>query len=77
MRFLYSLLIVGLAIEQASAADPVMPPTKAAEFFEKSIRPVLAENCFSCHSDRKQKGGLRLDSRQGTGGPSAPWGGAE
>ncbi|MCA9438853.1 MAG: hypothetical protein KC978_23920, partial [Candidatus Omnitrophica bacterium] len=33
------------------------------EFFEKRIRPVLIANCFECHSDQKQKGGLRLDSR--------------
>jgi hypothetical protein len=31
------------------------------EFFEKSVRPVLAENCFSCHGPGKQRGGLRLD----------------
>jgi len=35
----------------------------AAEFFETQIRPVLAENCFSCHGPKKQKAGLRLDSR--------------
>ena len=33
-----------------------------AEFFEKKIRPVLAENCYECHGPKKQKGGLRLDS---------------
>jgi hypothetical protein len=51
-----------------------MSPPQSAEFFEKSIRPVLAENCFGCHSDRKQKGGLRLDSRQAmlTGGETGP-----
>ena len=37
------------------------------EFFEKKIRPVLAEKCFDCHSRRaeKLKGGLLLDSRAG------------
>ena len=34
------------------------------EFFEKKIRPVLVEKCYSCHSATKQKGGLRLDSRE-------------
>jgi cytochrome c553 len=34
----------------------------AAQFFEARVRPVLAENCFRCHGDKKQKGGLRLDS---------------
>src|SRR5438132_3928153 len=36
---------------------------RQAEFFEAKIRPLLAENCFQCHGDKKQKGGLRLDSR--------------
>jgi hypothetical protein len=44
----------------------------AAELFESKVRPVLAENCFSCHGPDKQKGGLRLDSRaavlRGAGG---------
>lgn len=35
------------------------------KFFETRIRPLLAERCYSCHSQRanKQEGGLRLDSR--------------
>ena len=37
-----------------------------AEFFEKRIRPVLADNCYECHSAqaKKIKGKLRLDSRE-------------
>src|SRR3712207_1331069 len=42
------------------------PPTSAGrpgeEFFEKHVRPVLAEHCLSCHGPGKQRGGLRLDS---------------
>ena len=34
------------------------------EFFEKSVRPVLAEHCYKCHGAEKQKGDLRLDSRE-------------
>jgi hypothetical protein len=30
-------------------------------FFENQVRPLLAERCFSCHADKEQKGGLRLD----------------
>jgi hypothetical protein len=44
-----------------------------ADFFEKKIRPLLAERCLECHSpEKKVKGGLRLDSREGwqTGGDS-------
>jgi len=38
---------------------------ESIEFFEKRIRPVLAENCYECHSveSGKRKGGLHLDNR--------------
>ena len=44
------------------------------EFFEKRIRPVLADRCVSCHSDAQAMAGLRLDSRGGwqEGGQSGP-----
>ncbi|MEY2427191.1 MAG: hypothetical protein QOJ40_76 [Verrucomicrobiota bacterium] len=46
------------------------------EFFETKIRPVLAENCFRCHSEKaeKLKGGLRLDTPEALlkGGDSGP-----
>src|SRR6476661_10534455 len=43
------------------------------EFFEARVRPVLANNCFSCHTDSKL-GGLRVDSRVALlqGGKSGP-----
>jgi len=50
------------------SADPSMADL---EFFEKEVRPILVNQCYSCHStNQKQKGGLLLDSRQGllTGG---------
>jgi hypothetical protein len=36
-----------------------------ADFFERKVRPVLIERCFSCHSvsSNKHKGGLLMDSR--------------
>ena len=39
--------------------------TPEADFFERKIRPVLAEQCFECHSaeSKSVKGGLRLDGR--------------
>src|SRR5262245_41706597 len=43
------------------------------EFFETRIRPVLAENCYSCHT-QLQTSGLRVDSRASLlrGGNSGP-----
>ena len=59
------------------------PVTAAAssEFFEIKIRPILANNCFACHTD-SQMGGLRLDSREamlkgGNSGPAIVPGNAE
>jgi mono/diheme cytochrome c family protein len=44
-----------------------------AQFFETRIRPLLANNCYSCHTDKKS-GGLRVDSRVAllAGGDSGP-----
>ncbi|MDB4530705.1 PSD1 and planctomycete cytochrome C domain-containing protein [bacterium] len=42
------------------------PTTEQVEFFEKNIRPALAEHCYECHnSSDKAKGGLALDWRGG------------
>ena len=71
------LCAVGLGQPLAPAADEAQPGGASAaglEFYEKKIRPLLAENCFECHGEQKHKGGLRLDSREGwaTGGDSGP-----
>jgi Protein of unknown function (DUF1553)/Protein of unknown function (DUF1549)/Planctomycete cytochrome C len=43
-------------------------------FFESKVRPILIAKCFECHSDKKQKGDLRLDSLGSIlhGGESGP-----
>jgi hypothetical protein len=45
----------------------------ADDFFESKVRPVLATECFPCHTN-SQFGGLRLDSREAIlqGGKSGP-----
>jgi cytochrome c553 len=42
------------------------PTPDQLTFFEKKVRPVLASQCYSCHSEeaKKEKGGLRLDTRE-------------
>jgi mono/diheme cytochrome c family protein len=59
----------------ASAQDAKLPPGQL-EFFEKKIRPVLAEHCYQCHSAgaEKLKADLYLDSKDGLlkGGASGP-----
>ncbi len=69
------LFLLPLALLAAStrAAEPT---AEQLSFFENKIRPVLAENCYRCHSqaEEKSKGGLTLDTRDGwsKGGDSGP-----
>lgn len=44
-------------------AEEHRPSALEIRFFETSVRPLLAEHCLKCHGDKKQWGGLRLDSR--------------
>jgi Planctomycete cytochrome C len=56
-------------------AAPSIATSDQAAFFEKRIRPVLSENCYSCHgSPSHSSGHLRLDSREGLlkGGRTGP-----
>ncbi|MFN7803684.1 MAG: PSD1 and planctomycete cytochrome C domain-containing protein [Planctomycetaceae bacterium] len=38
--------------------------TADLEFFEKQVRPVLAEHCLECHGGKKQQGGFNLAKRE-------------
>ena len=65
------------ALGGAPERSPARPaPASQIEFFEREIRPLLAERCYSCHSNRPETpfAGLRLDSRAGMlrGGDSGP-----
>ncbi len=55
------------------AAQGLSASENAADFFEERIRPLLAEHCFTCHTDSSPSG-LRLDSREAIleGGHSGP-----
>jgi len=46
----------------------------ALKFFENEVRPILVKRCFDCHSNTKQKGGLRVDNigYLKTGGDTGP-----
>jgi mono/diheme cytochrome c family protein len=55
-------VVLAATAAQAQLPAPSPLPSQTMEFFEKRVRPILAENCFSCHGAEKQKAGLRLDS---------------
>ena len=61
-RFVLSLTALWAA--PVLAADPVAKPTpEQVEFFEKKVRPLLADHCYSCHGpdSGSRRGALRLD----------------
>jgi len=71
---------VNLAIEAriqqpppAQTENQSQSQSQAGDFFETKVRPVLASNCYDCHTDQHM-GGLRVDSRDALlkGGRSGP-----
>ncbi len=73
---IWALLNLATAGLPARADEKAVDGTLGLKFFEKKIRPILVEHCYSCHSDqaRKLKGGLRVDGRDFLlkGGDSGP-----
>ncbi|HLW76828.1 MAG TPA: DUF1549 domain-containing protein, partial [Bryobacteraceae bacterium] len=70
MRWLaLALLLTGVCAMAGDGTEPNNKPGDKAgiEFFEKKIRPVLVDRCYSCHSTqvKSPRGGLRLDSKEG------------
>lgn len=69
MKFDCLVIVILIAFGSLAGADEGM------DFFEKKVRPLLAERCLECHSaEHKIKGGLRLDLRDGwvKGGDAGP-----
>src|SRR5579863_7691010 len=64
-------ILSALAVASALAQAP--SPAQNPDFFENKVRPILAENCYDCHTSAEM-GGLRVDSRERLlqGGKSGP-----
>jgi hypothetical protein len=62
-------MLLALAMYASVRADdtpPAATPSPTAEqveYFERQVRPLLAEHCHACHGAKKQHADLRLDSR--------------
>lgn len=69
-KFFLNRLIVGLIVPGwiACAQNPA-----STDYFETKVRPILAANCYGCHTN-SQMGGLRVDSSETLrkGGKSGP-----
>jgi Protein of unknown function (DUF1549)/Protein of unknown function (DUF1553)/Planctomycete cytochrome C len=69
------LATIGAQSVSVAGGEPDSSTQAAREhYFEQNVRPLLAEKCYACHADKKQKGGLRLDSLEAVlkGGDSGP-----
>nr|MDQ3009545.1 DUF1549 domain-containing protein [Acidobacteriota bacterium] len=73
---LIGLFLLTLAAYGAGRMSAQSAQSAGDEFFEKKIRPVLANNCYACHSSKLKApiGGLALDTKAGLlkGGDSGP-----
>ncbi|MGE4620255.1 MAG: c-type cytochrome domain-containing protein, partial [Planctomycetota bacterium] len=72
-----SLLAALLLVGSLGATDAEEELTPASlEHFEREVRPLLVQRCYSCHSSRSEKieSGLRLDHKMGVleGGTRGP-----
>src|ERR1700728_3780812 len=71
----YAIVFVLASVSACAQAPAPAVPAAALppDFFENKVRPVLAENCYDCHTSAEM-GGLRVDSRERLlqGGKSGP-----
>lgn len=67
------LALISFSPIAVRAENPRGTPAQI-EHFERHVRPILIANCWNCHGDKKQEGGLRLDTREALlkGGDSGP-----
>ena len=67
-------VVVWLGFCRCASAGLPAPTAEQVRYFEREVRPILAEHCLKCHGKEKQKGGLRLDSRAAllAGGDNGP-----
>ena len=58
LRLSAAALLFSSMIAPISAADP-------ADVFKTKVWPIIEGSCTGCHGEKKQKGKLRLDTREG------------
>ena len=59
------LCVFAMSLPLAAQQRIAMPsPSTEKIDYEKDVKPLLEQNCYSCHGDTVQQSGLRLDLRQ-------------
>ena len=63
-RWTAGAVAVAFAFGDQAGTNVALPKTVQ---FNRDIRPILADNCYSCHGPDKdkRKAGLRLDTKDG------------
>lgn len=59
------LWVVAMSLPLAAQQRSALPPASSTKVeYEKDVKPLLEQHCYSCHGDTVQQSGLRLDLRQ-------------
>ena len=61
----YQIVVGAVCADEPANIQPAdfKPSPEQEAFFEQKVRPILVAQCLECHGEKKQEGGLRLDSR--------------
>lgn len=71
LRALSSVLLLAIVLPSHSLSQESLSQEKQLSF-TRDIRPILSDNCFSCHGpdDNRREGGFRLDERDSALAPA-------
>ena len=59
--FGFTISLTGFTVLSFAQKDGPAPSSAQLAFFESRIRPVFLSSCGTCHGEKSQQGGLRLD----------------
>ena len=65
MKFALTALVVSVSslVVLQGQSPTTQAPSRQIDY-DKDVRPLLSQNCYSCHGPEAQQAGLRLDLRQ-------------